>query len=246
MDTQFEQSYHNLEAKHFWFRSRRELVCNILNKNSKSISILDVGCSTGILLEDLHKNGFDQNQLFGIDISEKAVSQANSRGLKNVSVGDAQDFRFEHSFDVIIASDCLEHLSNDVKAIETWLSHLKPEGKLIIFVPAFMSLWSDHDVVNNHKRRYTKRELISLFRYKNVTILKSGYWNVFLFPLIWLYRQFNKVSSSETKKAKGDLESLSVFNPIMYRILKAEQPLFGKISFPFGVSTYCIVEKNNA
>ena len=140
----------------------------------------------------------------------------------------------------------MEHLSNEHRAIETWLSHLKPGGKLIVFVPAFMSLWSDHDVVNHHKRRYTKFSLIKLFNYNGVSVIKSGYWNVFLFPLIWLYRQLKGVTKSTIKEPKGDLEKLSVFNPVLYHILKAEQPSFGKISFPFGVSTFCIVEKQTA
>jgi predicted SAM-dependent methyltransferase len=72
---------------------------------------------------------------------------------------DAQNITLDEKFDVIIASDCLEHLKEDEKALKNWYELLNKNGVAFIFVPAFMSLWSYHDEYNMHYRRYTNSEL---------------------------------------------------------------------------------------
>src|SRR5207253_9325776 len=120
--------------------------------------ILDIGCAGGPLLLDLKNAGF--YNLYGVDVSEKAAEVCKQRGLENVYVMDGHNPEFEeNSFDVIIASDSLEHLQDDMLALKNWNRLLKPGGELYVFVPAFMYLWSKHDVVNQHFRRYTAVEL---------------------------------------------------------------------------------------
>ena len=125
----------------------------------KESLILDIGCSSGIFLKDLERLGFKIENLFGIDISEKAIANCKSNGIQNAFVMDAQNITLLEKFDIIIASDCLEHLQDDIKAINNWKSLLKNGGLMYVFVPAFQSLWSYHDEVNKHFRRYTKIEL---------------------------------------------------------------------------------------
>ena len=245
MNQKYERAYHELEEEHFWFRSRRELISRIVSEYPKNSKILDVGCSTGILLDLLRKEGFVAENLYGIDISDRAIRTAEERGLKNTFQRDAQRFELAQTFDLVIASDCLEHLKDEAEALSTWFKHLNKDGLLIVFVPAFKSLWSWHDVVNGHCRRYHRKELVGLLESAHFEVVKSGYWNVFLFIPIWVFRQFQKLFKRQPNNEEGDLRSLPFGNNMFYKILKQEEKFFGSISFPFGVSTYSIAKKNS-
>jgi len=119
METNFEKKYHSLEKNHWWFVSRREMVLSLMRKIKKDSLILDVGCSGGELLYDLEKSGFVN--LSGTDISQDAITLAKKRkSISNFFVGDAQNLKINKKFDVIIASDVLEHLSDENKAITSW------------------------------------------------------------------------------------------------------------------------------
>ena len=174
MEKDFEKKYHDVETDHWWFKSRRKYLLDLLKDIPKNSKILDIGCSSGIFLKDLEKLGFNPENLFGIDISEKAIANCKANGIKNSFVMDAQNIKLSETFDIIIASDCLEHLQDDKKALKNWKNILKIGGQMYVFVPAFMSLWSYHDEVNMHYRRYTGAELKSKLAAENLEILKAS------------------------------------------------------------------------
>lgn len=243
MEKAFEKTYHQFEKNHFWFKSRRNFIISWLSNEDKTSQILDIGCSSGILLSELIKTGFKADNLYGLDISDKAIKLCKSRGLDNAYVMDAQNINLQKKFDFIIASDCLEHLKNDKEALQNWLTLLKENGKLIIFVPAFNFLWSTHDEVNMHYRRYTKTELEQKLRNSAFNIEKSSYWNFFLFLPIVLVRFIEKIKP--TKNANNKQLKIALINKSLLKLLNFENWLLKFIKFPFGVSTYCIVTKNN-
>ncbi len=245
MEQQYESDYHIQEDKHWWFKSRRNILMQLLSRLDKSIKILDVGCSSGIFLGELLKMGYSVEQLYGIDISEEGISKARARGLKHVFVMDGAKINLpKESFDLIIASDSLEHIESEQEALANWASLLKSQGQLIIFVPAFMFLWSAHDVVNQHFRRYTRKELVQKVQQFSFQIERSGYWNFGLFFPIASIRFIKNKFSKEENNAKGDLAYPgNLINGILSLILMIENTLFPWIRFPVGVSTFCIARK---
>jgi SAM-dependent methyltransferase len=244
MKEDFEKKYHDVEKAHWWFKSRRNYIHGLLKNAPKNSRILDIGCSSGILLNELHHVGFSKDNLFGIDISGKAIANCKENGLENTFVMDAQNITLEEKFDIIIASDCLEHLQHDDVAIKNWRELLKPGGQLYVFVPAFMSLWSNHDVVNMHYRRYTSEELNEKLLSANFTIIKSGYWNFFLFIPVYCYRGISRMFKKQQKSDDGDIHiSNTVVNALLTKLVSFENTLLKSIRFPFGVSTFCIVKK---
>lgn len=243
MEVEFEKTYHDIEKKHFWFRSRRDYIISLLKEYPKNIKILDIGSSSGILLNELVDLGFNVENLYGLDISENAIKNCKLNGIANSFVMDAQNITLDQKFDVIIASDCLEHLKDDAKALNNWNGLLKEDGTLLVFVPAFMSLWSEHDVVNMHYRRYIKKDLVKSLQDANFKIEKASYWNFFLFFPIYIYRGLSRLKSSNGNNNSGDLEQPSFFNNVLYLLIKFENTLLKHINFPVGVSTFCIAKK---
>ncbi len=241
MDSTFEKTYHELEKDHFWFKARRNYIVQLLHSYDKNSKVLDIGCSSGILLHELSDAGFKKSNLYGIDISEVAIKNCQDSGLPNTFVMDAQNVEFNQNFDIIIASDCLEHLEDDAKALQNWYSLLSKNGTAFVFVPAFMSLWSSHDDVNFHFRRYERRELENKMKSANFTIIKSSYWNALLFAPIALVRKVFKKKGSEDKN--GNLDRIPKINSLLLNILNIENNLLKKFDFPIGVSSFCIAKK---
>ena len=247
MEKNFEKKYHQLEAEHWWFKGRRDYILEMTDKLDRSARILDIGCSSGLLLKDLLDQGFAPKNLHGIDISEEAIHRAKNAGFEHVHVMDATNIELEAgSYDLLIASDCLEHLEEDEIALKNWYKLLKPEGILIVFVPAFQSLWSKHDEVNLHYRRYTNSLLRQRMSGAHFTLLKHGYWNFFLFPPVYAVRQLQRVIKSADREEHGDLKMPGkLTNRLLTNLLFFENRLLKFIRSPFGVSTFCIAKKGN-
>ncbi len=243
MDKGYEEKYHSIEQDHWWYTSRRLTILNMIDGLPRNTRILDIGCSGGVLMLDLMAKGF--TDVTGIDFSAEAIEQCKAKGLNNVFVMDAHfpDFKDEE-FDLIIASDCLEHLEKDTVALQNWERILKKGGKGLIFVPAFMSLWSEHDVINHHFRRYTREELVSKTKAAGFTVKKASYWNFAMFFPTWLYRKMRNMSKSAKEQPEDHMDK---FNPAVNNLLKVwmklENSLFGATGFPLGVSVMVSVNK---
>ncbi|HEX9047177.1 MAG TPA: class I SAM-dependent methyltransferase, partial [Verrucomicrobiae bacterium] len=141
MNKDYEKIYHEVEAAHWWFVARRDLVKELVCRAApnRAAAILEIGCSGGPLLRQLRESGYAN--LTGIDISAEAIALCQERQLGRVAVMDAQQPDFPpESFDVITASDVLEHLADAPRALAAWQALLRPGGAAIIFVPAFQFL----------------------------------------------------------------------------------------------------------
>jgi len=244
MKKEFEKLYHNLEKEHFWFKARRSYILQIASKLPKDISILDIGCSSGVLLNELKNSGFHEKNLYGVDISQSAIKNCIESGVKNAFVMDGQEVVLNKKIDVIIASDCLEHIREDAKALENWYGLLKDNGLLVVFVPAFKMLWSEHDEVNMHFRRYTRRELREKLLKAGFSVARASYWNFFLFLPVLLVRMSSRIFNKKRKRENtGDLQSVGRANGMLYTMLLAENVILNYLNFPFGVSVFCLGKK---
>ena len=245
MDKAYEEKYHSIEHSNWWFLSRRNAIRSLLKDYDHSLKILDIGCAGGPLLIDLQHDGF--TNLYGLDFSEEAIKTCKERGLSNVFVMDGHypDFE-ENSFDIIISSDSLEHLEKDEVALANWHKILKPNGELFVFVPAYLFLWSGHDVINHHYRRYSKHLLKSRIMNAGFKIERSHFWNFAIFFPTAVFRLFQRAffASKINKAPKDQLDS---FNPLVNKLLigwmKLENKLFKSIGLPVGVSTFVKAKK---
>ena len=229
MEKDYTNVYHLMEENFWWFKGRRNLILKFLKKTSKDSKILDIGCSSGILLSEIRRNGF--KNLNGIDIDKKSVDLSKEKDL-DVEITDAKIFESKNKFKILIASDILEHIDDDKTALKNWNNLLENNGKLILFVPAFMFLWRKHDEVNKHFRRYHKKELIEKLKSSGFKIKKFSYWNFISFlPLL-------------IKKNEHNLENISPsLNKILFNYIKFENFIVDKLKIPMGVSILIVAEK---
>jgi ubiquinone/menaquinone biosynthesis C-methylase UbiE len=234
MHKDYEERYHQLELNQFWFKATRKLIWQFLGNFDKQRFILDIGCSGGILLDELKMNGF--NNIYGIDASESGINICKLKKHNNVLVMDGAQTGFaDNMFDVIIASNVLEHIENDEKAIIEWNRILKYNGLLILFVPAFQILWSHHDIVNEHFRRYSMNE----FKRKvagNFIIMKISYWNSLLFLPALFLRLIEKVLQNKNMKSDSLLNPNPILNRLLLTVLLIENWFLKVIKLPFGIS----------
>jgi len=246
MDQLYEAKYHLQERTNWWFESRRHIILNLLKADTKNSKILEVGCSGGILIHALGQIGF--REVYGIDISAKAIELCKSKGIQNVFIMDGTKTGFGNDqFDTIIASDVLEHIEREEKALCEWRRLLKPGGKLIVFVPAFSFLWGKHDAANHHYRRYSKSQLIRVLKEAEFRIDRSSYWNFSLFFPTNVVRTVQRtILKDENKRGDQLLELNPLTNKLLFCLVKAENIALNAFNFPVGVSVFAIARKDKA
>lgn len=242
---------HQLEKRYWYWQVKRDLIHRVINRygnpGTRDRKILDVGCGTGSVLESLAHKG----DLYGVDTSAYALKLCNAKGNFKLKRMNAEKLSFpENFFDVIIMSDIIEHVDDDIKVIENCRRILKTGGILIITVPAHMYLWNYDDARLGHKRRYNKMMLKSLASGFNVE--KISYIHFFTYPLAVLarFREFlskrgNKSSVEmkiKQKLLKGDYSTILV-NRLLRNFGIFENSLLAFASFPVGVGLTAVFRK---
>ena len=250
MDLTYEAKYHQLEERHWWFAGRRDAVYDLIQSLQLPVTaaILEIGCSGGPLMQRLRAAGYAD--LTGIDVSVPAIELAQARGVPNVSVMDGAALEFTDTrFDLVIASDVLEHIENEAKALSEWTRVLKPGGQMLVFVPAHSYLWSEHDVVNHHFRRYSRAGLVAALIRAGLRPSRSSFWNAAMyFPTaaLRLGRRLvsGPVSSEKKPGATGDLHHFAgPANAVLLGWVKAENRLLRHVDLPLGVSVFALAQK---
>lgn len=234
---------YEVEGSHWWYIGRRRIIRSFVReicskiKNSRP-KILDVGCGTGANLVMLKEFG----EAHGIDVSHDALSFCRERGLENVRHGAAEELPYEdETFDLVTALDVVEHLDDDAAGLREFRRVLRPSGRILLFVPAFMFLWGVQDDVSNHRRRYTLPQLLKVVREAGFEIERATYANISFFLPILLVRKFMRLTGLRT--ATENSIGVSALNGPLGRIFGAESSLLRRMNLPFGVSALCVARK---
>lgn len=174
------------DADHWWFRGRRRIVNGELERLAlpADARLLDAGCGSGRTLDDLARYG----RVIGLDISPTAVSVARARG-HDVRLADIADIPLPAGrFDVVTCLDVLEHVADDRRALSELVRVTRPGGAILVTVPAYPALWSQHDVANEHFRRYRRTALRALAAETGCAFVRDTHFNALLLPPIALVR----------------------------------------------------------
>lgn len=231
----------NVERTHWWFVGRRRLFKLLLSSKICKNPLLDVGCGVGSNLSLLDSMGF---KVIGLD-SEIYSLSLTKRRFSTIPLinGDLLSLPFKtNSIEMIIASDVLEHLEEDATGIKEIHRVLKREGEAIFTVPAFQFMWGIQDEVGRHKRRYSKKQFIKKIEGEGFKVLRSSYFNFFLFPPILLVRRIIQLFSLKVE-SENNINS-HFLNSIFKAVFSLEPYLLKYLVFPFGVSLFCIARKS--
>jgi 2-polyprenyl-3-methyl-5-hydroxy-6-metoxy-1,4-benzoquinol methylase len=181
MDAVEVQAMLDQEDRHWWYRGRRRIVEEEITRVPirSSARVLDAGCGSGRLLDELAEYG----AVSGLDMNPDSVSIAQRRGHEDVRVGVVEELPWEdETFDLVTCLDVVEHTADDRVSMRELRRVVRPEGRLLITVPAYQGLWSSHDVFNRHYRRYDRRMMRAVAADVGLRIERMTYFNSLLLP----------------------------------------------------------------
>jgi SAM-dependent methyltransferase len=234
-----------VEATHWWFVGRRKLFARELAAVSPvaNARVLDVGTGAGSNLRMLRDAGY--HNVVGLDASDAAISFCAKKGFDIVRKGDICEMPFgDGSMDIILATDVVEHVDDDARAVREIERVLAPGGTALLTVPAFQCLWGLQDEKAFHKRRYRLREFERLLMSAGLVPVKRYYFNYLLFVPLWLARQVFRIF-----KVTADSESeinTPLLNLILSGVFAVDTATARFIKPPFGVSILAVVKKGPA
>jgi SAM-dependent methyltransferase len=238
------QDLYLLEDTHWWHLSKRKAVIFLLQKyyqkTSSTLTILDIGCGTGKNMEAFSKFG----HVYGIDNSSYAIAFCRKRKLKSVRLASAQKLPFhKNTFDVITILDVLEHI--DDKTIMKEIARvLKPNGIVIITVPAYQWLWSTWDEILGHQRRYTTTSLQKLLQNEGFSAVRTSYlYSFLLFPAV-LIRRFKSRTKNSNYSSDFRINN-PIINSSLLFLATIERHIMAYMPIPFGTSVICLAQKNH-
>jgi len=178
----------------------------------------------------------------GVDISSQAVDFCRERGLDSVRLGAAEQLPYENgSFDLVTALDVVEHLDDDVAGLREMRRVLRRDGRVLLFVPAFMFLWGVQDDVSNHRRRYTLPGLLKAVEAAGFSVEWSSYANISFFLPVLAVRSVMRWLGLCADTEYGI--NISPMNGPFSRLFAAERFVFKRGRLPFGVSAVCIARR---
>lgn len=248
---EYERMY-RFEDSYWWFVARRHLIATLLadyRPKDGSSTILDIGCGTGAMLDELAPFG----RVVGADFAPEALSFCRSRGERagrryDLVRADARRLPFPNDhFDIVTAMDIIEHIDRDKEAVSEIARVLKPGGRLLATVPAYMSLWSEHDEALHHFRRYRAPEFKDIAQRAGLAVEKISYTLTSLFPLVWVFRQLANTLRKvrRTDKAQAHLVRFpGPINAALLALVQAETGIIRHANLPFGVTIVMAARKD--
>jgi SAM-dependent methyltransferase len=244
MDKNYYHQYYHYERNHWWFIVRGKIIMDQIKglTNKKTLRILNIGVATGRTTELLSQFGVVTSVEYDHDCCQFLRDHLHMEVI-NASI---TELPFEdNSFDLVCAFDVIEHVEDHVKATQEIRRVCTNQGHAIVTVPALMSLWSDHDVINHHVRRYKKQELKALFAPLKGETVKAIYFNSLLFPLIYVFRKLGLNKNEDNAKSDFESSKSSLLNKVFYGLFSLERKILKWVSFPIGVSILLAFRKES-
>jgi SAM-dependent methyltransferase len=242
MRTDLYDKFNSIETEHWWFVARRDILRVLLKQllPSRVDTALDIGSGPGINLELINPIA---NRVTCLEPSSEAVTLAREKFPDlDIIEGSFPETLPTGTFDLITMFDALEHIEDDGAALLAAYSLLKKNGHLVITVPCFMFLWSEHDDYVHHKRRYTKRELLKKLKKAGFTVVRATYFNSLLFTPIAIVRLLKSLFRIKTSQTDFDMGS-KWLNGTLLTIFKSERLFLNYFNLPIGVSLFCVANK---
>ncbi len=245
MDPSLYHRFFEVEDRHWWFVGRRAVVGTLMGQAlgepgqgqpPPERRILDIGCGTGGMMPLLSRFG----SVAGIDSEPLALDYCRRRGFPDVHLQEG--FKASAPYDVITLFDVLEHVPDEAGFLDWIRGLLRPDGRLVLTVPAFPFLWSRHDELNHHQRRYRRGTLRTALERGGFAIDRLTYFNCWLFPAAMVTRLLDQrrdgAGADPASVAEEIMKPLRIgpMNSVLTSIFSSERALLAGFDLPFGVS----------
>ena len=249
------ETLRDMQERHFWYRGRHRFLLAAVNrylpKLVRPLAAIDLGGGAGGWVRYLAQHRPDDFAPLALgDSSEVALTLAAS-----VLPSDAQRYQIDimqlhmrEQWDVAFLLDVIEHLPNDVQALQQAHGALKTGGYLFVTTPAFPQLWSYNDDMARHLRRYRRSDLVRLAQQSGLKLRDARYFMFYLSPLYVLSRMKPDLASlTQEKRTELVLRQHQVppapVNALLSAIFEAETPLGHWLRFPWGTSVLAVFQK---
>ena len=228
------------DSTHWWYRARRDILADYITRYAglpAAARILEIGCGTGHNLPMLARFG----EVDAIEIDPAARAVAAKRLGK--PVGDAPLPALpgvpRGHYHMIAVLDVVEHIEDDVAALRAMAECLAPGGRILIAVPAHQWMWSAHDVVNHHHRRYSKATLLKAIEGAGLRARRMRWFNSLLFPVAAAARVAGRITGRDDS---DDSPPPAPLNKAFETIFRLERHLIGRVPMTPGVSIVTLAE----
>lgn len=246
-DAKFFAKLADVEERHFWFRTRNEVITALLRQYSEAwpagFRVLEVGCGNGNVLRALEE-ACPRSQVVGMDLFSEGLVFARQRSSCSLVRGDVERPPFGVQFDCVGAFDVVEHLPDDLRILRSLRELVRPGGVLLLTVPAYRSLWSYFDEASHHCRRYEPGELRERLTEAGFLVEFLSPFMASVFPLMWAVRKLGSIrrgrAQSHPKDLSLTLQELRIvpgLNGLLAFVLRQEAKLIrARKALPFGSS----------
>jgi 2-polyprenyl-3-methyl-5-hydroxy-6-metoxy-1,4-benzoquinol methylase len=173
MKSEYIAAYKDLYQRHWWWRVREEILLKEVRqilRHTTPARILDVGCGAGLFFDALDPFG----RVEGIE-SDRAAVEQSGRWRERIHLGDIETYTSSGRFDLILMLDVLEHVDGPATMLRRAADLLAPNGQLLVTVPAFDALWTSHDDLNGHVKRYAANEVRRLMQAADLDVIGARY-----------------------------------------------------------------------
>jgi SAM-dependent methyltransferase len=228
-----------LDNSHWWYVARRRILSDLIEREVKlpeRARILEIGCGTGHNFGMLSRFG----EVDALEIDDEARALASRRLGREVGTAPLPELTGvpDGTYHLIALLDVLEHIEQDRESLASIRKKLAPGGRILLTVPANQWMWSAHDEVHHHHRRYSKATLARVIGEAGLKAHTISYFNSLLFPVAAAARLAGKLMG---KKESDDRMPPKPLNSALGAIFGLERHLVGRVPLPAGVSIVALL-----
>jgi SAM-dependent methyltransferase len=241
MDPAHLQELARLEEVYWWHVAKRQLAMDLVSLHAAPDDlIVEGGVGAAANLKHLQSQGF---RVHGLDLMPEAISMCQQRGIANATQHDLC-IKWpiqENSAKIVMLLDVLEHLPDPILALQFAAESLTDDGKIILTVPAWPSLYGDWDKRLGHYRRYSATVLRQHIQAAGLKLHWLNSWNAFTLPAALILRTWRRLFP---KNQPAEFPPVSPFtNRLLITLAKIERQWMRFSRVPTGLSLVAVVSK---
>ena len=238
------EAMYRVEQTHWWYRALRRHVTRVVAAEARRLGrpprVLDAGAGTGGMLAGLAGLG----DRYGIEIAPEAIRYCRERGLERMVRGSVTELPFAtEAFDMVLSLDVLYHrgVPDDAAAARELCRVLRPNGLLVLNLPAYEALRGTHDAAIQTARRYSRRGVIHLLKEAGLRPVRVTHWNSLLLPVAAAHRLLSRLRPG---KLASDVQPVApALNAALTAILRLEEAWLARADLPFGLSVLALARR---